>query len=163
MKNRLIRFAAVTALGACFLAAPLYEARADVRICCLGDLNLDTDSWNGTDNVSNNTDTRVYNSAGANYTVEASGGGGSFTLSSGSDSVLYQVWWKASSGTGGSYTQLYHGETSSPFGNANQAISTCGSCGTVNANLKVAVTAGELGKASPGTYANTLTILIAPD
>lgn len=138
-------------------------AEASVLLCCLDDIDVDVSGWDGSNSPSNNDNVRVYNSAGPNYTVTATGSGGNFTLSRGGDSFAYQVWWKDSSGSGGSYTQLTSGGSSGTFGNAVQSPADCSSCaGSPNANIKIVLPSTELAKASVGNYSSTLTILITP-
>lgn len=98
---------------------------------------------------------------GSNYRVTASGSGagGSFQIQSGGDSVTYEVLWKDSQGTGGTFTNLT-ANSGANFTGADNASTNCG--GSANAALRVYFSSGNLAGAVPGSYSGTLTISVEP-
>jgi hypothetical protein len=103
------------------------------------------------------------NSAGGAYSVSASGSGagGSFTLSSGTMTLSYEVEWSASSGqTSG--TQL--SPSAALTGQASSASHQfCNSGPAVSASMTVILRGSELSRAQEGNYTGTLTVLIAAE
>lgn len=97
-----------------------------------------------------------------NYSVLASGSGGSgaFTLSSGANTLPYDVQWADSPGqTGG--TMLQSGATAFGFGNAATGFTCPQQPGT--ASLTVTLRASDLSSAQAGTYTGSLQLTIVPE
>ena len=148
-------------LAVAMLSSP---AAADkVRITQVSDVNFGL--------ISNlQADTRrsqsicVYSNSPANtYSVSAagSGAGSSFTLSSGSSILPYEVEWSDQSGqtTGTSLTPnvAATGRTSS----ANQQ--TCNAGPSTSASLTIVLRSTELSQAREGNYSGSLTLLVAAE
>ena len=94
-------------------------------------------------------------------TATGSGAGGAFTLSSGGNTLAYEVQWAASAGqtTG---TALNAGLPLSNQANASTHNGCNGSGPSTTASLITIVRATEIGLASSGSYSGTLTLLVAP-
>lgn len=100
---------------------------------------------------------------GGAYSISASGSGAgsSFALSSGSDSLAYEVEWSPQSGqaTGTSLAPgvPLTGQTSA----ATQQ--TCNSGPATSASLTIVLRASQLSQARQGSYSGSLTLLVAPE
>lgn len=96
------------------------------------------------------------------YSVTASGtgAGGAFRLSSGADSIPFDVQWVDSPNQSGG-TMLQPGVPQSGFGNAAPALWCFGEPDT--ASLTVTIRAGDLAVATAGNYAGSLQIMIRPE
>ena len=142
---------------------PLNEASAQIfRITGLQDLNAGT--WSGAAgdvDVIDGTICVYKTPPNRNYRVTATGtgAGGSFVATSGANTLTYQVAWKGSSGAGGAFTNLTAG-TSQRFNNA--ASNTLGCGGSYNAAMRIRFLNTALSVAQPGTYSDTVTIVISP-
>lgn len=97
------------------------------------------------------------------YSISASGSGAgsSFTLSSGSDSLAYEVEWSSQSGqTIG--TSLAPGV---PLTGQTSAATqqTCNSGPATSASLTIVLRASQLSQARQGSYSGSLTLLVAAE
>lgn len=128
-----------------------------VRISKLTDINLGT--WTGGDLTG--TDTLCVFSSTWGYTLSASsqhGVGTGFRLSDGGGSFIsYTVQWRDS------FNRLFNLQNgvNTPFLWAIAFSTTCNFIGT-NARLSVRVPAANIGGQVAGTYADTLTLVVAP-
>ena len=133
-----------------------------VQITDMDDFSFGGYSGSG-DLTQTDGDICIYQSGGTgtNYQVTASGTGpgGSFQIQSGMDSISYEVSWKPSQGTGGSFTSVTANSGHS-FNGADNASTNCG--GSANAALRVHFPNASLSTAAPGNYSGTLTIRIDP-
>jgi hypothetical protein len=102
------------------------------------------------------------NTSGKGYTVTATGSGASnaFTLSDGTNSLVYGVEWAGSSGqsTG---TALVSGTALGGL-SSSAANPTCSSGPAATASLIVKMTAADLQAAVASSYTGTLTLVVAP-
>lgn len=101
--------------------------------------------------------------SGGHYRVRAtgSGAGGAFVLSSGSNTLPYQVQWAGSSGQA-SGTALQAGVNSQEFATTLTNALACLFTQPVNASLIVRMAGTDTANARAGSYSGTLTILIVP-
>jgi hypothetical protein len=138
------------------LAAAVQNAWADVRITNMNNIGLGT--WNGSGDMQSDDDVCVFNDAGPGYLITASGnGGGSFHLSSGANTVSYDVQFKGSSG---SFSTLSP-NNSHPFSSADQLDEGCG--GGSNATIRIRVPENSLLDAQKGSYSGTLNVQVDPN
>ena len=165
--SRLLRksFTGLALTVALASAGPACAAASNVRISGLTNLSFNT----VTDLTSDSSlaeDVCVYSTSPTNgyrVTATGSGTGGAFTLSpaSGSNTLAYEVQWKAQAGqTSGS--QLTAG---SPLVGQTSAASQqqCNSGPAASASLIVILRAAALSSATTGSYSGSLTLLIAPE
>ena len=130
-----------------------------VRISSLDNVLLGP--WGGSGDLSGDETFCVYsNNDSAGYTISFSSpneSGGVFRLSNGSGTefVDYQLEFADSVGGAGSAVG-----TGSLVGNGSNSASDCGSVD--NARLSVSVSEANLGSATPDSYSDTVTILVAP-
>lgn len=146
-------------------AGPASAASNNVRISGLTNISFNTIS-DLTSDASLAEDVCVFSSSatsGYRVTASGSGTGGAFTLApvSGSNTLAYEVQWKAQSGAT-SGTQLTAG---SPLTGLVSSASqqACNSGPAVSASLIVVLRAAALSSATAGTYSGSLTLLIAPE
>lgn len=102
----------------------------------------------------------IYSSAGGRYTVTATGrtGGPLFQLAGGPARIVYRVEWVEA---GGTTHLLQPGQTSASLAGADRVEEGCG--GTPTARLRIALDPDSFAAAPPGGYADTLTLLVAPN
>jgi hypothetical protein len=103
------------------------------------------------------------NTPTAQYGVTATGDGAAsaFTLTNGTDTIPYRVFWNETAGTTVGELQL---TATTKLGNragANQQSYTC-STGGDSANLHVSILDANMRSITNGTYTGTLTLLIDP-
>jgi hypothetical protein len=105
----------------------------------------------------------VYSSSPTNgYHVTASGpGGGAFTLTSGSNTLAYEVQWNASTGQS-SGTQLAANVATGGF-TSTATQNSCNNGPATTASLIVVLRTAALSTATAGTYTGTLTLVIGPE
>jgi hypothetical protein len=134
-----------------------------VRVTTLSDVAFGTIA-NFTSDLINSQSICVYSTGTSgtyHVTATGSGSGGAFTLSSGTNTLAYEVQWSATSGqgTGTSLTAgvALNGLTST----ATQQRCTNGPATT--ASLITILRATAVGAASAGAYSGTLTLLVAPN
>ena len=164
--SRLLRKSLVgLALTAALACADPAMGASNVRISGLTNLSFNT----VTDLTSDSSlaeDLCVYSSSptsGYHVTATGSGTGGAFTLSpvSGSNTLAYEVQWKAQAGqTSGS--QL---TANSPLTGLVSAATQqqCNNGPAASASLIVILRAAALSSATAGSYSGSLTLLIAPE
>jgi len=119
-------------------------------------------SYTGTGNISQDDDVCVWtNVTTADYVVTASGSGtaSAFTLTDGSETIAYQVFWNDVAGTSGS-VELSTGVASATQTGANTTALDCS--GGVNANFQVTMSQSVLLAVAPNSYAGVLTLTIEP-
>ena len=153
---------ALTATLAC--AGPA-AAASNVRITGLTNLSFNTVA-DLTSDTSLAEDVCAFSSSPTNgyrVTATGSGTGGAFTLSpvSGSDTLAYEVQWKAQAGQA-SGSQLTAG---SPLtGQISSATQQqCNNGPATSASLIVILRAAALSSVTAGSYSGSLTLLIAPE
>jgi hypothetical protein len=133
-----------------------------VRITALSDVGFATIA-NLTSDAVKAQSICLYSSSPTNgYRVTASGtSGGPFILSSGTNTLAYEVQWNASTGqTSG--TQLSANVATGGFiSNATQ--NSCNNGPATTASLIVVLRSSALSTATAGTYTGTLTLLIGPE
>lgn len=137
--------------------SPAAAAQA-LRLSFAQDISLG--SWSGSGGTSGLSDACVHNDSGTGYAVKASTSSGSFTLASGGNTIGFSVFFKSSSGGGGSYTELPY-DSNRTFSGADQSSSSCG--GSYNANLKIEISEAAISAAVPGNYSRTLTVVLTPN
>lgn len=102
-------------------------------------------------------------SSGGRYSISASGSGSgsSFSLSSGANSLAYEVEWAAQSGQA-SGTQLSPNVVLT--GQASSAShQSCNTGPATSASLTIILRGSELSQAREGSYSGTLTLLVAAE
>lgn len=94
-------------------------------------------------------------------TASGSGPGGSFELSSGSDSLPYEVQWNDIPGQSGGAPLLANQPLTAQQSTAS--VDDCSKGAATTASLVVVLRSSDVSAASSGTYAGTLTLLVAPE
>jgi hypothetical protein len=163
-----LRLPAAAALGLCLgllllQSDPAAAASNKVRITNLTDVAFGTIGNFSSDAVQSQSvclyaDT---NTNGYNITATGSGSGGAFGLSSGLNSLAYDVQWNSSAGQS-SGTQL---TSNVPLtGQVSSAThQTCNNGPATSASLIVILRAAALSSASAGSYSGTLTLVVGPE
>jgi hypothetical protein len=93
-------------------------------------------------------------------TASGSGPGGSFELSSGSDSLPYEVQWNDVAGQSGGAPLVANQPLTGQQSTAS--IDDCSKGAATSASLLVVLRSAAVAAASSGTYTGTLTLLVAP-
>jgi len=155
-----LSFAAIAAM---LIVHSPADAADKVQISGLSDISFGTLTDFSVDTVRSQSICVFAKSTVDNYRVTAtgSGGGGAFLLSSGSDTLPYEVQWNSASGqtTG---TKLTAGV---PLG-AQHSTATrdiCDKGPPTTASLIVVLRSAAVSSAITGTYTGTLTLLIQPE
>jgi hypothetical protein len=158
-----IAAAALSALPLLLVSGPASAASNKVRITTLSDVafgtiaNLSVDAVRG-QSVCLFADT---NTNGYNITATGTGSGGAFQLSSGAQSMSYEVQWSSSPGQS-SGTQL---APNVPLtGQVSSAThQTCSAGPASSASLVILLRSASLSSATAGTYNGTLTLVVGPE
>jgi len=142
-------------------SAPASAQKANIS--GLSDLTFTSVNFSGVD-ASMNQDICVYSSTfPEKYQITASGSGtgGSFTLASGSDTLVYQVQWNSSPGQA-SGTPLSAGV---PLAGQSSSASqkTCNSGPATSASLIVTIPFSAVDAATAGNYSGTLSLTVIPE
>ncbi len=127
-----------------------------VQITMLDDINLGTHG-NLTATATGDDDVCVFSSTGG-YNITITSANGSFDLDDANTTtdIPYSVVWTAGASTA---TAVYATAMTGMLGN-----STATDCnGVTNANFEVSVTAADFNAADPGSYTDTLTLLVTPE
>lgn len=104
----------------------------------------------------------IYSTEDGRYQVTATSGNASgtqFRLRSGTGSIAYTVRWFDGSGGGTAY-DLMSGRASQVLSGADRRNPDCG--GGTNARLRIALDPASYEAVPPGTYSDTLTLMVAP-
>lgn len=125
-----------------------------VQITNVGDLDLGLASSLDADVVASDA-VCVFNST-AGYALTVTSANGSFELDSGADTIAYAVTWAT---TGAAAPVQYGSDLTGNLG--DRTSPTCG--GGTNATFEVTVAAADFNAALPGTYEDTLTLLVTPE
>ena len=144
-------------------AAPASAASNNVRITGLTDVAFGTLASLSSD-ASRSQSVCVYaNTATAGYNVRASGSGpgGAFALTSGSNSLPFEVQWSSAAGQGAG-TQLT-ANVALPGQTSSASQQTCNSGPASSASLIVILRSAALSGALAGSYNGSLTIVIGPE
>ncbi len=126
-----------------------------VQISDVADLDLGSHATLAAD-VSANDDVCVFNSTAA-YSITVSSANGEFKLMNGAAEIPYSVEWSANSGAA---APLAHGAALASLAGDRTSLNCNG--GT-NANFSATVAAADFNAAGPGTYTDTLTLLVEPE
>jgi len=126
-----------------------------VQITNVADLDLGTHATLAADQSAND-DVCVFNSTAA-YKITVSSANGAFVLKDGAEEIPYAVAWAAN---GGAAVPLAHGAALGGLA-GDQASLDC-NAGT-NANFSATVASADFNAAAPGTYTDTLTLLVEPE
>lgn len=161
--GRRIRIRAVAAAGAIALAATHAGAADRVRITGLSDIGFGTLSNFAADAVRSDDICVFSNTSPERYRVTAtgSGTGGAFLLSSGANTLAYDVQWNDNDGQVTGTQLLPNQPLASQSSNATQQ--RCNNGPAATASLIVILRSSALSAASSGTYSGTLTLLVAPE
>lgn len=106
--------------------------------------------------VYSNTPTARYG-----ITITGDGAGGAYTLTNGTDTIPYQVFWNETAGTTVGELVLTAGTKLGNRSNANQVSYTCATGGD-SANLRVWIQDANMRGITNGTYTGTMTIFVDP-
>lgn len=153
---------AVTACTCLLPSSPAFAADK-VRITGLSDVAFGTITNFAADSVRSQSICVFAKSTNDNYRVTASGtgSGGAFTLSSGSDTLPYEVEWSDTSGqTSGAQLSANVAMT------GQQSTATSDDCSkgpATTASLVVILRSAAVSSAITGTYTGALTIVVAPE
>jgi hypothetical protein len=143
-------------------ATPATAASNNVRISQLSDVafGLITDA---SADASSSQSLCVYSNSGTDgYNVRAigSGGGGAFTLASGSSSLAYDVQWSSAPGQSAGTALSPNVALTGQVSGARQQ--TCNSGPSSSASLIVIIRSSALASAEAGSYGGSLTLVIGP-
>ena len=142
---------------------PAAAASNKVRLTNLTDVTFGTIANFGSDAVQSQSVCLFADTNTNRYNVSASGSGpgGDFQLSSGPDSLAYEVQWSSSAGQGAG-AQL---TPSVPLtGQSSTAVQqTCNSGPATTASLILIVRSTALSSATAGSYTGTLTLVVGPE
>ncbi len=138
------------------------EVEIDELMLISGMADLNFGTWTGSGDLNQNENICVYtNQASGNYTVTATGdgAGSAFTLTDGSNTLPYNVYFNDVSGMAGEVA-LTATTANTAQGGAHTTSQTCG--GGNNANYHVEIEDTALAAVPSGTYSGTLTIVVEP-
>jgi hypothetical protein len=125
--------------------------------------NFDFGNYDGaSDPASLNSDTCVWtNDTAGEYTVNATGDGASnaYTVSNGSETLSYTVYWNDQVGTSGS-VQLSTGISTATQTGADTSSQTCSGGGT--SNLEVRFAKSDILSKEAGTYSGVISLTVSP-
>jgi hypothetical protein len=154
---------------ACATALIASAAPADppgVRITGLSDVPFGTISNFAVDSVQSQSVCIYAKGTADGYRVTAigSGSGGAYDLSSGSNTLPYEVQWSDTTGQS-SGSQLLANQPLAGLhtGEGPGAKDDCSKGPPTTASLIIILRSAALGAAASGTYGGTLTLLVAPD
>lgn len=139
------------------------SASGKVRITGLSDVNFGALSNLNVDAVQAQSVCVYSNGTGSRYSVRAdgSGAGGSFTLSNGFAAMAYDVRWRDMPGQSNGTTLNPGQSLGGQVANANNQF--CSPGPPTSASLIVTLPAASLNSAQAGSYAGTLTLIIAEE
>lgn len=164
-EHRIVRRLPVVGCSAFLLlcGAPLEAASNKVRISNLGDIAFGTLADLSGDAVQSESLCLYSDSATNGYNVLASGSGpsGAFTLTSGSDSLPYEVQWNSAAGRSSGTQLTANVATSGEVSSATQQ--SCNSGPATSASLIVVLRSSALSGAAAGSYNGSLTLVIGPE
>ena len=106
--------------------------------------------------VYSNTPTARYG-----VTVTGDGAGGAYTLTNGTDTIPYVVYWNETAGTTAGEMVLTAGTKLGNRSNANQQSYTCATGGD-SANIHIWIQDADMRGVTNGTYTGTMTVLVDP-
>jgi len=154
---------------ACAAALIPSAASADppgVRITGLSDVAFGTISNLAADSIQSQSLCIYARGSADGYHITATGSGssGAFSLSSGSNTVPFEVQWSGTTGQA-SGSQLLANQPLAGFhtGEGPGAKDDCSKGPPTTASLTIILRSAALGAAVSGTYGGTLTLLVAPD
>lgn len=130
-----------------------------VRVANFSDRVLGT--WDGSSTPDSTDNVCVYTSAASGaYKVSSigNGSGNAFTITNGSFTIAYEVYWNDQIGTSGR-VQLSSGTLLTGQSGANTSSSTCS---TDNASYSVRIPAATLAAAQSGTYTGQVSFVVEP-
>ena len=144
-------------------SVPLEAASNKVRISGLGDLTFGTLADLSADAVQSESLCLYSDSATNGYNVRASGSGpgGAFTLTSGGDSLPFEVQWNSAAGRSSGTQLTANVATSGQVSSATQQ--SCNSGPATSASLIVVVRSSALSSAPAGSYNGSLTLVVGPE
>lgn len=150
---------AMLALG----ASPALAASNNVRITNIGDIAFGTIANLSADAVQSESLCVYANTAASGYNVRAigSGAGGAFTLSSGSDSLPFDVEWSAAAGQSNGVQLTPAVTLGGQISSATQQ--TCNAGPAASASLVVILRTAALASAPAGSYNGSLTLVIGAE
>ncbi|WP_338578816.1 hypothetical protein [Halomonas salifodinae] len=122
-----------------------------VRITDLADIDLGTYSGDA-GNLSGSSPACVRRNGPGDYQLTVTSGNGAFNLLNGSESLGYSVSWGGGAVTYGT-----------PLTGLTPDSDSLGSCSPVADQLTVEVLGSALHQALPGSYSDTLTLMVAPE
>ena len=128
-----------------------------VRIVGMKDIELGT--WSDGNEKTGSSDICIYtNLAGGRYRVTATGegGGNSFRIYSGEDSLPYHVFWNDQTGTSGQ-VEVDPGKTLTDQTTDNVSSPSCSSA---TADFQIKFLAADLANAVPGAYSGHVSFLV---
>ena len=120
-------------------------------------------SYSGTGDLNGNQDVCIYtNLAAGTYVVTATGSGAAnaFTVTDGSNTIAYNVYFNDTTGTTGE-VQLSTGSQSAQQSGANTSSATCGGGDAANYHIEMLET--NLQTAPAASYTGTLTLVVEPN
>lgn len=143
--------------------SPAFAASNNVRITGLTDVAFGTVASLSSDAIQSQSVCLYANTASSGYNVRASGtgAGGAFTLSSGSNSLPFEVQWNSAAGQSSGAQLSENVALSGQISSATQQ--TCNSGPAASASLIVILRSAALSSASAGAYNGSLTLVIGPE
>lgn len=146
-----------------FLASPALAASNNVRITNISDIAFGSLANLSADAVQSESLCVYANTATSGYNVRAigSGAGGAFALSSGSDTLPFDVQWSATAGQSSGVQLTPAVPLSGQISSATQQ--TCNSGPATSASLVVILRTAALSSAAAGSYNGSLTLVIGAE
>lgn len=151
------------ALALLTCAPPALAQRGSVRIANLTDVPFGTIGNLGTDSTRSQSLCVFSSGSTGSYRVTAfgDGGGGGFTLSSGTDVLDYEVQWSDSPGQNSGFALSPNVPLTGQLSAASHPF--CNTGPASSASLILLIRSAELGSATAGSYSGTLTIIIGAE
>jgi hypothetical protein len=161
---RRLKFVLLGAICSIVPSAGQASAADKVRISTLSDVSFGTISNFAADSVRSQSVCLYAKSPPLDQyriTASGSGPGGSFELSSGSDILPYEVQWNDVAGQDSGAPLVANQPLSGQQSTAG--ADDCSKGAATTASFVVVIRSGAVSAASSGTYAGTLTLLVAPE
>lgn len=152
---------APTLLAAVLVAVAAPASADKARLTGLSDVNFAPISNFGADARRTQSVCMFSQTDAYNVRASGSGAGGAFLLSSGGDTLTYEVEWSASPGQNSGSTLLPNSTLTGLSSTARQQ--ECNSGPQTSASLIVILRSAALSGAIAGSYSGTLTLVVAPE
>lgn len=157
------RAAACLAMILALIGQPHLASAQKVRVTSLSDVDFGLLSNLQADSRRSQNICLFSNSSGGAYSVAASGSGAgsAFTLSNGSNSLVYEVEWSDQSGQSNGSSLMPNAALTGRTSSASHQF--CNSGPAASASLIIVLRSTDLAQAREGSYSGSLTLLISAE